>query len=142
MKTKELSSKVGLDAETIRYYEREGLIPNVGRQANGYREYSNIHLERLAFIRHCRALDMSLAEIRALTDFVGNPAKDCGVVNQLIDQQLKRVSARLASMHALEQQLTQLRAQCDSPGAMRKCGILHELVAAAHGEACICHRGL
>lgn len=140
MKIKELSAKVGLDAETVRYYEREGLIPAVDRQANGYRSYSHVHLERLAFIRHCRALDMTLSEIRALTDFADDPAKDCTEVNQLIDVQLKRVGVRLASMQALEKQLTQLRKQCSKPGSMRQCGILHELVAAAHGEGCVCHR--
>lgn len=137
MKIKELSAKVGLDAETIRYYEREGLIPAVNRQANGYRSYSKAHLERLAFIRHCRALDMTLSEIRALTDFADDPVKDCSAVNQLIDVQLKRVSARLASIQALEKQLIRLRKQCRKPGSMRQCGILHELVAAAHDEALI-----
>jgi DNA-binding transcriptional MerR regulator len=95
----------------------------------------------LAFIRHCRALDISLADVKRLLEFVDQPSIDCGDINRLIDAQLNRVRARLKSMQALEQQLTVLRSQCDENHTARECGILHELVAAAHGEACACHEG-
>ncbi len=139
MKIGDLAAKTGIEVDTIRYYEREGMIPKVARQANGYRSYGDVHLERLAFIRHCRALDMPLAEVRQLLEFVEQPKRDCADVNILIDQQLVRVKARLKSMRALERQLTSLRAQCQTHQSTRECGILKDLVAAAHGEACACH---
>ncbi len=139
MRIGELGRTVGVDVETIRYYEREGLLPPPARAANGYRTYGPGHLERLAFIRHCRALDMPLAEIRRLLAFVARPDAACDDIDRLIDEQLARVRARLASMQALEQQLIGLRALCDSSHRAADCGILHELVAAAHGEACACH---
>ena len=138
MQIGELSRATGVDVETIRFYERSGLLPEPARHANGYRDYTRDHLERLAFVRHCRALDIPIAEIRRLLDFVAHPEADCGDINRLIDAQLARVQARLASMHALEQQLAALRTRCDAHHLAGECGILHDLVTAAHGEACAC----
>lgn len=139
MRIGELSRVTGVDVETIRYYEKAGLLPAPLRSANGYREYAPPHLERLAFIRHYRALDLPLNDIQRLLNFVDHPDADCEDINQLIDVQLARVQARLQSMQVLEQQLLALRAQCHTHHAARECGILQELVAAAHGEACACH---
>jgi len=139
MRIGELGKATGVDVETIRYYEKAGLLPPPARTTNGYRAYSPAHLERLAFIRHCRALDVPLAEVRRLLDFVAHPEANCGDINRLIDGQLGRVRARLKSMRALEKQLAALRAQCEVGHIAANCGILHELVAAAHGEACACH---
>lgn len=141
MRIGELSKLTGVEVENIRYYEKEALLPAPTRGENGYRAYGQAQLERLAFIRHCRALDMPLADIRRLVDFIDHPRAHCGDVDHLIDDQLGRVRARLESMRALEKQLAALRRQCDSRHSTQRCGILHELVAAAHGEACACHGG-
>ncbi len=139
MRIGELGLATGVDVETIRYYEKSGLLTEPGRLSNGYRSYDKEHLERLSFIRHCRALDISVADISRLVAFMAKPGPDCDDINNLIDQQINRVKARLVSMHALEKQLTSLRSSCDASHPGRECGILHELVAAAHGEACVCH---
>ncbi|GAB2876598.1 Cd(II)/Pb(II)-responsive transcriptional regulator [Uliginosibacterium flavum] len=135
----ELGKATGVDIETIRYYEKTGLLPAPLRSANGYRAYGAAHVERLAFIRHCRALDIGLKDIKRLLDFVAHPETDCGDIDRLIDTQLIKVRARLASMQALEQQLSALRGRCGTRRVAGDCGILQELVAAAHGEACACH---
>ena len=140
MRIGELGQAAGVEVETIRYYEKAGLLSPPARQANGYRAYGPAHLERLAFVRHCWALAMPLAEVRRLLEFAARPDADCGDVNRLIDEQLGRVRARLRSMRALEKQLGALRRQCDVGHAASECGILHELVAAAQGESCACHR--
>jgi len=139
MKIGELGGKFGVDVETIRYYEREGLLPAPARSANGYREYGPGQSERLAFIRHCRALDMSLGDIKVLLSYLELPSRECAHVDELVDDQLARVRARIKSRRSLEKQLAALRMQCRSRHATKKCGILTELVAAAHGEACVCH---
>ena len=140
MRIKELAEAIGVDVDTIRYYEKQGLLPEPARRDNGYRDYTASHLERLSFIRHCRALDMPLADVRRLLSFVDDPVAHCGDVNDVVDAQLGRVRARLGSMRALENQLVQLRARCASThGSGEACGILSELVSAAHGEACACH---
>lgn len=139
MRIGELGQATGVDIETIRYYEKAGLLPNPARSGNGYRTYGRAHLERLAFIRHCRALDIPLADVKRLLEFVVHPDADCGDIDRLIDAQLARVRAPLKSMRALERQLTALRGRCGASHVAGECGILHELVAAAHGEACACH---
>lgn len=135
----DLGKLTGVDTETIRFYEKAGLLPTPRRSQNGYRAYGPEHLERLAFVRHCRALDISLTDTQRLLAFVAHPESDCGDIDRLIDEQLIKVRARLASMQALEQQLGALRNRCDKRHATGECGILQELVAAAHGEACACH---
>lgn len=134
-----LGQATGVDVETIRFYEKCGLLPEPERSSNGYRRYTTAHVERLSFIRHCRALDISLDDIRRLLGFVKQPKADCGDIDQLIDEQLAKVRARLKSMRALERQLSALRARCDEKHRVGECGILHDLVAAAHHEACACH---
>ena len=143
MRISELGHAVNVSTETIRYYEKEGLLPKPSRALNGYRAYTPVHLERLAFIRHCRMLDIPLAEIKLLLDLHEKHINmDCSDINLLIDKQLTRVRARLVSMHALEKQLSSLRACCDKGYVVKECGILHELVLAARGEVCACHSDL
>ena len=134
MRISELGKAVGVDVETIRYYEKIGLLPPPTRRSNGYRDYGPAHVESLAFIRHCRALDIPLAEVKRLLEFVAHPENDCRDIDRLIDAQLARVRTRLQSMQALEQQLSALRGRCDASHLAGDCGILHELVAVAHKE--------
>lgn len=138
MKIGELARATRVDVETIRYYEKVGLLPEPARADNGYRTYGSAHLERLAFIRHCRALDIPLVEIGRLLAFVDDPRSDCGEIDRLIDTQLARVQTRLAGLHVLEKRLIALRSQCNAPHRAADCGILQELEAGAHGEACAC----
>lgn len=139
MRIGNLAQTLGMEVDTIRYYEKIGLLPAPAREDNGYRRYGDTHVERLAFIRHCRALDMPLEAIQRLLAFTDHPERDCGNINELIDNQLARVQSRLQSMQALEQQLLTLRARCGESHPAGECGILQELVSAAHGEACACH---
>ena len=82
MRIGELSAAIGVGVDTIRYYEREGLLAPPARQANGYRAYGKSQLERLSFIRHCRALEIPLAEIRRLLVFAAQPTAECGDIDQ------------------------------------------------------------
>jgi Cd(II)/Pb(II)-responsive transcriptional regulator len=131
MRIGELAEHIGVNVETIRYYEKSGLLAPPVRSANGYRKYAASHLQRLSFIRHCRALDIPLTDVSRLLTFLDHPASDCGDINALVDEQLARVRARLTSMQALEKQLVVLRDQCTEQHATKVCGILHELVSAA-----------
>jgi Cd(II)/Pb(II)-responsive transcriptional regulator len=124
MKIGELSRAAATPVETIRYYEREGLLPPPARSDNNYRVYGDDQLERLAFIRHCRTLDMTLEEIRVLLRFKDAPEEDCGAVNQLLDEHLGHVEARILELRALHAQLRNLREQCPAATASGDCGIL------------------
>ena len=139
MRIGELAKKADLKVDTVRYYEKAGLLPPPPRRSNGYRDYGEPHVERLAFIRHCRALGMSLADINRLCEFVVHPDTDCAAVDRLIDDQLACVQARIAGLRVLEQQLLALRTRCSNQKTAGECGILQELVSAAHDEGCVCH---
>ena len=139
MRIGEIAAATGVDVETVRYYEKAGLLTPPKRSPNGYRAYGPAQLERLAFIRHCRSLDVTIADIQRLLSLIDRPVSKCRDVNDLVDTQLQRVRVRLESLMALEKQLVSLRARCKRPRSSRQCGILAELVQAAHGEACVCH---
>ena len=139
MRIGELATRAGTDVQTVRYYEREKLLEAPGRTASGYRAYGPEHLERLNFIRHCRSLDMPLAEIRKLLRLSGDAAVSCDEVNSLVQGHLARVRAKRLALEDLEAKLSALNAQCASGHRVADCGILAELVHAAQGEACACH---
>ena len=109
MKIGELATLADCPVQTIRYYEREGLLPPPARSDGNYRLYSPEHSERLTFIRNCRSLDMTLNEIRGLLNLRDRPQEDCASVNQLIDAHIQHVQARVAGLQALQEQLLELR---------------------------------
>lgn len=134
MKIGALAESTGTPVETIRFYEREGLLPPPARAENNYRLYLPAHVERLAFIRHCRNLDMTLDEIRELIRLRDAPSQDCGQVNALLDEHIGHVAQRIRELRALEQELKALRARCTSPHAVADCGILDGIDRAAAGN--------
>jgi Cd(II)/Pb(II)-responsive transcriptional regulator len=125
MKIGDLAKATGTQAETIRYYEREGLLAEPARTDSNYRRYDASHVARLSFIRHCRSLDMTLEEIRALLRFKDDPATNCVAVNELLDEHIDHVAERIRELKRLQAELKDLRAQCDAHGAT--CGILGAL---------------
>ena len=127
MRIGELATSTDTPVETIRYYEREGLLTGPARSEGNYRVYTPAHTERLLFIRHCRSLDMTLDEIRALLRFRDAPEENCTGVNTLLDEHIGHVERRIGELVALEKQLRRLRAQCRKAETAGKCGILWEL---------------
>jgi Cd(II)/Pb(II)-responsive transcriptional regulator len=122
-----LAERARCQAETIRYYEREGLVPVPPRSQGNYRLYGPAHIERLSFIRHCRSLDMTLDEIRTLLNFCDAPMSNCAQVSSLLDEHIHHVADRISQLRHLERQLKDLRGQCASPGQSGGCGILKEM---------------
>ncbi|QRM20460.1 Cd(II)/Pb(II)-responsive transcriptional regulator [Dechloromonas sp. TW-R-39-2] len=127
MKIGELARLAGSNVETIRYYERKGLLPKPGRSEGNYRIYGVMHQERLTFIRHCRSLDMTLDEIRTLLRFKESPEENCGEVNRLLDEHIGHVVRRIGELQALEKQLLELRSRCPDDRRASTCGILEGL---------------
>ena len=134
MKIGALSTTTGVPIDTIRHYEREGLLPGAARTQGNYRIYETAHAQRLNFIRHCRGLDMTLLEIRALLHFKDAPTKDCGEVNALLDEHINHVALRIRELRALEKQLRELRATCRSTQDAAHCGILNQIDSLASQE--------
>ena len=135
MRIGNLAETTDTPVATIRFYEREGLLPTAPRADNNYRLYTAAHTERLSFIRHCRNLDMTLDEIRSLLRFKDAPPEDCGEVNALLDAHIGHVAHRIRELRALEKDLKELRTRCLSPHSIKECGILNGLDSAAAGGA-------
>lgn len=131
MKIGELAAAAQTQVETVRHYEREGLLPAPPRSAGNYRVYGPSHVERLAFVRHCRSLDMTLDEIRVLLRVRDTPQAGCHEVDTLLDQHIGHVAARIRGLRALERQLKALRRHCAGDRDAAQCGILGELSQAA-----------
>lgn len=131
MKIGEISAASSTPIETIRFYEREGLLPKPARTEGNFRTYEQTHLERLQFIRHCRGLDMSLDEVRVLLKVKDEPAADCGDVDAVLDRHIDHVSMRIRELRLLEKQLKELRQRCCMRQSTDQCGILAGLSMAA-----------
>ena len=127
MKIGELAQAAQCSVETIRYYEKGGLLPAPLRTGSNYRDYGPGHIERLRFIRTCRALDMAQDEIRQLLDQQDHPTDDCGAVNELVEEHIRHVEARIAELLQLRQQLQALRQSCQAQHTVEGCAILQEL---------------
>lgn len=127
MKIGELAKQTGTPIETIRFYEREFLLPEPARSDANYRQYNAHHAERLRFIRHCRSLDMALDEVRVLLRFKDAPSEHCGEVNNLLDEHIRHVAERIDELKSLEVTLKALRKQCRREQDAQHCGILLEL---------------
>lgn len=129
MKIGELAQVAQTTVETVRYYEKEGLLPEPARTAGNFRMYGTEHVERLRFIRNCRALDMSHEEIHTLLDLADQPADGCGAINAVFDQHIAHVDERIRELAHLKQQLGALRERCVSEQAVHACGIMKGLAA-------------
>ena len=138
MRIGELANAVGVSVQTLYFYERKGLLPPPERKLNGYRSYCAEHLTRLFFIKHCRALDITLDEIARLLQLLERPADDCFEARVLVVQHLEQVRLQIASLQALERHLEQLQGRCKGHEDAAHCGILVDLAHAACDEACGC----
>lgn len=133
----EAAKLTGVSSANIRFYEKEGLLPAAKRQDNAYRSYGEADLHRLRFIRTCRAMDMSLDEVRTLLALDWSRPSDCCAATQTLDQHLGHVRQRLTELHMLEAELLALRQCCNGiqhgpdGTAHNRCGILTALHAQA-----------
>jgi DNA-binding transcriptional MerR regulator len=125
----EAAKLTGVSAANIRFYEQQGLLQGAARQDNDYRVYGEGDLHRLRFIRVCRSLDMSLAEVRALLDLDGQNPRDCAQARETLDEHLQHVRQRLKELRLLERELKAVRERCD--GNEDHCLIIEALHAKA-----------
>lgn len=121
-----LSVKTGVNIETIRYYERVGMIPSPPRTAGGQRRYDDGHLRRLAFVRRCRELGFPLEEIRALLALVDGGGYSCAEVRDMTLRHLDAVRRRIADLHVMEHTLDDMAAACEG-GEVPACPIVDAL---------------
>lgn len=102
----------GVNIETIRYYEREGIVERPGRTASGRRVYSKAEVTSLRFVKRCRDLGFSLADIKVLLRLGGEGNGNCAEVKQVSEGQMSLVRSKIAALQKLESALKELTGNC------------------------------
>jgi MerR family mercuric resistance operon transcriptional regulator len=128
MKIGEAAAASGCHIETIRYYERVGLLPSPARRESGYRHYTHAQVQRMQFITRGRALGFSLDEIRSLLALADDASLSCGDVDQLARQHLGEIRTRIRELTRMARELERTLAGC-AGGHRAQCSILEALRA-------------
>ena len=121
-------AEVGVD--TVRYYERQGLLPQVKRGLSGYRLYSQQHVDRLSFIRRAKTLGFSLQDIAELLE-LNAPTGDRAEVKRVSEQRLKSIDLKIRELTAIRDALAVLVNQCSGRGSIDGCPIIAGVLAQA-----------
>jgi MerR family copper efflux transcriptional regulator len=127
MKIGELAKRAGVGIDTLRYYEREGLLPAPRRLASGYREYGADVVQRLRFVRRAKGLGFTLPEIRELLAISDHTGEDMATLKASAREKLALIDARLAELQRMREGLATLIDACPGHGAMDSCPILGAL---------------
>ena len=127
MRIGELAKTCDCPLETIRYYEKIGLLPRPSRQANGYRSYGETHEKWLQFILRSRALGFSQDEVRRLTYMAHQSRPPCAEVHGLLETHVDEVRAKLRELKRLERSLVRLKSKCKN-GTLHDCPVIDELM--------------
>ena len=134
MKIGELAQRAGVRIDTVRYYERQGLLPPPVRKASGYRSYAPMDISRLRFVRRAKALGFTLEEIRELLALSGRRENDMGGLKAAATEKLADVEAKLVELTRIRDGLKTLVASCPGHGALEQCPILNALDEGAQDE--------
>ena len=126
MKIGQLSEQANCKSETIRYYERIGLLPEPGRSDGGYRNYNKDHLKRLVFIRRSRELGFTIEEIRTLLNLVDGGNYTCSDVKAITMEHVETIRQKIADLKKLEKTLSHIASLC-SDAATPECPIIDAL---------------
>lgn len=129
-----LAKVTATNIETIRYYERIGLLPAPGRTSGNYRAYGPDHVARLSFVRRSRDLGFSIETVRDLLGLADEKDRDCGAVDALAREHLAKVENKIADLIALGRELRDLIGQCGH-GTIAECRIIEALSPAKQAEA-------
>lgn len=132
MQIGQLARAAGVAVDTVRYYERRGLLTEPQRRPSGYRVYHDEDLERLRFIRRGKALGFSLDEIRELLRLAHSGTADRSEVRALASRRLEDVERRLAELAAVRDTLRGLVEDCSGRGPVTGCPIVERVLQAEH----------
>ena len=132
MKIGELARAAGVPIDTVRYYERQGLLPLPARTASGYRQYGHDDAARLRFVRRAKALGFTLEEIRELLGLSARREADMAGMKAAAMQKLADIDDKLAELQRMRAGLDSLIASCPGHGALEHCPILDALADERH----------
>lgn len=129
----DLGKATNTKVETVRYYERIGLLPKPVRSSGNYRTYGAAELGRLSFIRRTRDLGFSLDQVRALLGLSDDRTCDCAGIDRIANEHLREVDRKLADLSALRRELKAVIESCDG-GTVAECRIIEALAPSADGQ--------
>lgn len=124
LKTGELAKRAGVNVETLRFYEREGLVPEPPRRMSGYREYPAESVQLIRFIKRAQELGFSLREVRELLALRIQPGTTCAEVRHKAEEKVSEVRQKIADLQAIERALQALTTTCSGEGPLSECPIL------------------
>lgn len=124
-----LAARSGIKIETIRYYERIGIMPEPPRSAAGYRRYTDAHLQRLIFIRRGRELDFSLEALRTLLSLVDGHAHTCAAGRALALEHLEDIRGKIADLKRIERAMAEIASRCTGQ-PIQECALVDVLFGA------------
>ena len=122
----DLSKATNTKVETVRYYERIGLLPKPPRTSGNYRNYGEAELGRLSFVRRARDLGFSLDQVRALLSLSDDRNCDCAGIDRIANEHLGEVDRKIADLKALRRELKAVIVSCDG-GTIAECRIIEAL---------------
>jgi MerR family mercuric resistance operon transcriptional regulator len=123
----------GVGIETVRFYERQGLVDEPARKESGYRQYPENVVARLRFIKRAKELGFSLKEIKQLIALRFDPATSCADVKQQAEAKVADIEAKIRDLQRMRKALLKLAASCKGRGPVQECSILEALDGKGHG---------
>jgi Cu(I)-responsive transcriptional regulator len=126
MKIGDLSKVTGTNIETIRYYERIGLLPEPARTSGNYRSYNEAHRARLAFVRHSRELGFTIEAVRSLLDLADHPDRECSEADRIATRHLAQVEEKIGQLVTLRDELSRIIGRCRG-GLAADCRVIEAL---------------
>jgi MerR family copper efflux transcriptional regulator len=123
----ELAGRCGVNLQTLRYYEREGLLPEPPRTAAGYRTFPPDSVTRVQFIKHAQALGFTLEEVKELLALRVDPMTTCADVQKRAEAKVADIERKIKRLEAIKAALTELAAACSGEGPASSCSLLEAL---------------
>jgi Hg(II)-responsive transcriptional regulator len=127
MRSGQVATEAGVNVETLRYYERRGLLPEPERLQSGYRAYPSDAVGTVRFIKRAQELGFSLAEVEQLLDLAAGGPDSCEAVQQLARRKLEELDGRIATLGAMRASLQRLLSTCTRPRSERECPLLQSI---------------
>jgi MerR family transcriptional regulator, mercuric resistance operon regulatory protein len=134
VRTGQVAADAGVNVQTLRYYERRGLLPEPPRRDSGYRAYSKDTVAVVRFIKRAQELGFTLGEIDTLLHLAGGGPASCEAVKGLAQEKLLDLDSRMEGLRVMHDSLQRLVDTCDRPARRRECPLIEALGSVPNGD--------
>lgn len=129
----QIARRSRVNIETLRYYERRGLLPNPPRRESGYRNYPPEAIERIRFIKHAQTVGFTLKEIKELLSLRVDPKTTCSEIKKRAEMKISEVEGKIRALQTMKSALVRLKGSCKGRGPSSDCPILDALESGGEG---------